>query len=106
MERIGVKDLECRLRANDFELLQLAPRYEYKNGKKTDQKVGVTATVIVRDAGNAIMNVKVSQIKKQGDVSLSDRPTVEFTEMEVKPYVRNGFLEVSVSAKLMTILGE
>lgn len=106
MNRIGINDLDCRLRANDFELLQLAPRYAYKNGKKTDQKVGINATVIVRDAENAIMTVKVERVKKQGDVSISDRPTVKFEEMSVKPYIKNGFIEVSASAESMTVLSE
>lgn len=106
MNRIGINDLDCRLRANDFELLQLAPRFEYKDGKKTDRKIGVNATVIVRDAQNAIMTVKVERVKKQGDVSLSDRPAVKFEGMTVKPYARNGFIEVSVSATEMTALSE
>lgn len=106
MKQVGIYDVNMELPKTTYKVMQISERYEYENNRKTDKQIGWNAVLMCPELENALLNVKADKIAKAEGIKLSDMPSASLTGVEIKPYVQNGRVALSVSAEKLIISGE
>lgn len=111
MLNISKLTFELRQLIGDVELILLSsrPTYEYKDGVRTENIIGITYTVVENGADFEKFNVKVAGVENAIDPNFiknsKEHLKVDFKNTVCKFYSdSNRHLQVSVSADDITIL--